>query len=238
MIQQDLDGNTVVDVTKEDHVAVVGLLVKNVFSSAAVEVDDQTLKVMANGVCFAVQRSYIGINFDDLQTALQSGVCNKYGEVYKINVPTMCSWIERFWQETANERIAKRAAENKANGAKAIAAHSTMTEEERFRHNKALTNDLYQSFCKGDRNRLVKLYDIAYDYLCQTGALRPTQEQWNAAYRQAAAEVAHNGGHAETNIFRQQVENTTHEQSTIIKAKQIIVLQCFAEKQKQTLKNS
>ena len=231
MIQQDLDGNTVVDVTKEDHVAVVGLLVKNVFSSAAVEVDDQTLKVMANGVCFAVQRSYRGINFDDLQTALQSGVCNKYGEVHKINVPTMCGWIEQYWNATANERIARRAAENKANNAKAIAATSTMTVEEHMAHNKNLTNSLYQSFLKGEE-RLVKLYEFAYDYLTATGQLKPTQTEKNAAWQQAAAEIAANGGHVEKNIFRQQVENSNKYLSQISKAKQLLVLQCFAKKQK------
>jgi hypothetical protein len=232
------EANTIVDSTNAEHIALVNVLVKNVFDCMGLTIESNVLSSMTSVVLFAIKQRFRGVTFEDVQNALQIGLGGAYGEVFKVNAPVLCSWIEHYWQETANERIAKRAAENKANGAKAIAAHSTMTEEERFRHNKALTNDLYQSFCKGDRNRLVKLYDIAYDYLCQTGALRPTQEQWNAAYRQAAAEVAHNGGHAETNIFRQQVENTTHEQSTIIKAKQIIVLQCFAEKQKQTLKNS
>lgn len=227
MTQDNLDGNSVIDVEQEDHVAVVGLMVRNVFDSASVEVDDSTLKVMTNGVCFAIKRTFRGLTFDDLQTALQSGVCNVYGDVYKINVPNMCAWINSYWKETMQQRMERRAAENKANNTKAITANAYMTEAERMQHNRDLTNSLYKSFCNGDTDRLAKLYEIAFDYLSKTGRLQCTTEQWQTACQQAAAEVKANNGHVENNIFRQAVTQTTTEQSIIVLAKKKIVINIF-----------
>lgn len=225
--QNDLNGNTVIDVEREDHVAIISLMVKNVFSSASAEVDEPTLKLMANGIAFAIKRSFRGLNFDDLQTALQSGVCNVYGDVFKINVPTMCGWIEQYWNETATARIARRAAENKANNAKAIDQTSTITEEERRKTAKNITNSLYQSYLKGEE-RLLKLYDIAFEYLRAEGRLRCLpKDQWTQAMQTATAEVNANGGLSEKSVFRQAVMNTTRSQSIILKAKQIVVFKIF-----------
>lgn len=185
------------------------------------------LTAVTRCVITAIQTNYRGLTLAELREAITRGASGLYGLVFKLNASVIVSWIENYWQATAELRAAAARAARKA-----IAPTATITESEKQAAREKLLESLYDDYLTGRESGFSRPYAIVFDYLWQTNQFRPTRE--HCAEVLSRAQVVNDKN---LSIFARAVGRDSTENEKRNNAKKILVFEFFEQEKKRNNNN-
>lgn len=195
--------------------------VKFAYDATDNDATKDVLLAVTKCVITAIQTNYRGLTLAELREAITRGAAGLYGLVFKLNASVIVSWIENYWQATAETRVAA-ARQNR----KAITAKATITEKEKTDNAKRLLQSLYDRFCHKLQDGLTPCYAIVFDYLWRENEYRPTLEHCREVMQNVDTTPDKN-----LSIYAQMVGVGDTETARKNKAKKILVFEYFRNKQ-------